>query len=962
MPLTLPSADRVFPQLPGFRGGGRIATIDQTGIARGAMAAARGEAERDQGLAAAERLNAAAAGQEGQADRLNVDTGRIQGEADQRSIRSAGDVALQTARTEGEIGMQGAKVGGQNAIDQARAIGDVGRAVGESDLKLANAFAGMGTKVASLALEYADKERARQLVDQTITADSSRLKGFSEVKENIENDTSAEGIDKRHVTDADTRLKQAASVISDPREQQNYILKHSPDVEAIGVAARKRGEGLLKDAGLAAANQTLEDNAKIYLSAKTPEERQKVIENTNDVIDSALEKGWISDVQAQKRKADWPQQVAEGKVFTLTAQGRMAALGGFRGQLEASESHGDPTVMNSLGFVGLHQFGAPRLSDLGVYTKGANEDLNGKVWNHTPKNAPGKWTGTFNIPGFEDVKTVDDFRANRDAQLAVYRIHQDKMAEEIHQNGFDKYIGKEVNGVTVTMGGLMGGLHLGGVGGVRSFLNGTGDASDGRTRISDYMRRFANAPDGHDVAQFIPADKAAQLYRQASDESAREARQAEAQVEHNKRTAMETLNLQMSNDVARLQSTGEGDPDLKRENIVALAGETRAQIWEADRNRASKVFSASMRLPTAKSSDIPDIVNTMRPDPKSVGYVEDLDAYKKVQKLAETIQDARTEDPASAVLGMPTVKAAIDAANQSREEKPDGAKVMRPQDAQAVVRASLAAQDALGIINPQALTKAEARELGRQYRTAVQIDGRNDDEKQKAFTQNLYNTYGPDLAPKVMKSIIDHGQLNDQAFKASDDAIEFLMSPMRGQLPSLEQARKADAAARADATAAAIQGKRLPYGGLLEMLGAQDPPAAAGLPAGQEPKAQRPGDKPEPPKFTVQKREGETIGTGSSNVTIAPDAITALHEGRIPDAKFDEIYGRGAAAFFRAKRANDLAKQMPSPPLPAPPEPAESKAAPAKQEKQSQAEPRTKTVKLLKDDNGAILGFEETVA
>jgi hypothetical protein len=157
------------------------------------------------------------------------------------------------------------------------------------------------------------------------------------------------------------------------------------------------------------------------------------------------------------------------------------------GKLIGRESTGRPGIKNEFGYAGLYQFGAPRLETLGVYTPGENEDL--KNWSKTGKDAPGKWSGTFNIPGMPDIKTVDQFLASPDAQRKVFQIHKQKMDQEIEANGFDKYIGKEVGGVQITRDGLRAMLHLGGVGGAEAALKGSGDRADANgTRVLEYAK------------------------------------------------------------------------------------------------------------------------------------------------------------------------------------------------------------------------------------------------------------------------------------------------------------------------------------------------------------------------------------------------------------------------------------------------------------------------------------------
>jgi hypothetical protein len=69
-----------------------------------------------------------------------------------------------------------------------------------------------------------------------------------------------------------------------------------------------------------------------------------------------------------------------------------ASSGGFATQLASSE--GKPGSVNNQGFSGQYQFGASRLADNGLYTPATGEDLKGN-----------QWKGTFNIPGFPNVKT-----------------------------------------------------------------------------------------------------------------------------------------------------------------------------------------------------------------------------------------------------------------------------------------------------------------------------------------------------------------------------------------------------------------------------------------------------------------------------------------------------------------------------------------------------------------------------
>lgn len=163
-------------------------------------------------------------------------------------------------------------------------------------------------------------------------------------------------------------------------------------------------------------------------------------------------------------------------------------------RLIRSESGGNPSTVNEFGFAGTYQFGAPRLSSLGLYQPGPGENL--QTWNRTYKSAPSKWSGEFRIPGFPDVKTFADFLANPAAQKRAFDLHRDAMGQEITDNGFDKYIGTKVGGVLITQEGLENMLHLGGVRSTRRTLESDGKDSpadaNGKTPL-DYARM---APQG----------------------------------------------------------------------------------------------------------------------------------------------------------------------------------------------------------------------------------------------------------------------------------------------------------------------------------------------------------------------------------------------------------------------------------------------------------------------------------
>jgi hypothetical protein len=166
----------------------------------------------------------------------------------------------------------------------------------------------------------------------------------------------------------------------------------------------------------------------------------------------------------------------------------------FASALVERESGGRPTVVNDFGYAGLYQFGAPRLQELGLYRPGAAENLD--TWSETSVDETGKWSGTFNIPGYPNVRTLTDFLSNPAAQRAAYNVHMGQISEQITARGLDRYIGQTIKGVLVTREGIAAMAHLGGMGGAERFLTSNGEYDPGdsnETKLSSYLAMGSRA-------------------------------------------------------------------------------------------------------------------------------------------------------------------------------------------------------------------------------------------------------------------------------------------------------------------------------------------------------------------------------------------------------------------------------------------------------------------------------------
>lgn len=114
-------------------------------------------------------------------------------------------------------------------------------------------------------------------------------------------------------------------------------------------------------------------------------------------------------------------------------------------------------------------------------------------------NCIGEWQfapSTLKHMGYGHI-TAEKFRADssifpRELQLDILKTYM--KINELSLYRYEKYIGTEINGIPITKAGLLAGMHLGGLGGIKYFLESDGRIDKGDaygTKISDYIKEFA---------------------------------------------------------------------------------------------------------------------------------------------------------------------------------------------------------------------------------------------------------------------------------------------------------------------------------------------------------------------------------------------------------------------------------------------------------------------------------------
>lgn len=172
------------------------------------------------------------------------------------------------------------------------------------------------------------------------------------------------------------------------------------------------------------------------------------------------------------------------------------SLEDFLTALGKKESSGRYDIENFSGYLGKYQMGEYALIDAGYYTRdgtGAKRNADGRF---VDNDWIGNWTGR------KRVNCKLDFLSNPDAQEDAIRRHIVNLWKQIRALNLDSYEGAVINGNVITKSGMIGGAHLKGIGGLRTYLKSDGMdiPSDGNnTSIESYVVKFG----GYNIDGFL---------------------------------------------------------------------------------------------------------------------------------------------------------------------------------------------------------------------------------------------------------------------------------------------------------------------------------------------------------------------------------------------------------------------------------------------------------------------------
>lgn len=610
---------------------------------------------------------------------------------------------------EGRLGTEGVP-----DVTRSSAVGSAAQDVASADERTAAAVSKIGGNVVNLADHFVSYQDKRDQFNAGVQDDIRRAElkqVFQDAQKDMPEDGS--GFHQAFLDKADQVSAKHFELMPDGKARQEYEQKWQAERIGWSTTAAGAEAAITKQYATSAISKLQNDLTGEIQANPTPEHAEAAYQRGLQRIEIAP---GLSPAEKLVMKDKW-EQVAR----TTEAQARFGSdpdamrkmLGvvdhssnRVENALIAKESGGDPTIINKYGFAGLHQFGAPRLESLGLYTPGASEDM--KNWNTTRKDAAGKWSGTFNIPGMPEVKTINDFLSSSAAQRIAFGQHTTDLDSEIASRGLDKFIGKTVGGVEITKDGIVSMAHLGGIGGADKFLRSGGkyNPSDANgTSLSDYAKiGQGGGGDGDAVGPAAiegvgdPRFKAIPFNQRVTLVSGAE------KVQAGERSAVAQLRKDDENSIA---TTGKPIDTVTPDLVEKVQGSEEKQVFLNTRAQAKTYYDNTHDLDAVPNATITQRVASLQPKGGTPGFDSQYAYWQAAQKRGQEIMRQRAIDPAAAVDNFPAVaeaRAHVD--------------LKQPETVAALARQRAIAQDSVGITQFP-VTRQEAMQIAAPLVTAL---------------------------------------------------------------------------------------------------------------------------------------------------------------------------------------------------------------------------------------------------
>ena len=553
-------------------------------------------------------------------------------------------------------------------------------------------------------------------------------------------------------------LTDAAALIPDPAQRQNFIIRNSPQVTQSVIATSDKSDGQQKDIDLATADQTF--NTIIQNAPRTdPAMRAQAIDTINSTIDGLANDGRITRQQAVQWKVAYAQKYATTSLNALPPDQRIAALTGdvsknaAAGQAMTFFQQQGWTPAQASGIVGGLLYESGGKLDPNAVKPGDGQDGSDSI-------GIGQWNGAR-------AQALKDFAA---AQGKPWNDLGTQIAFAQHELQTSEIgAATALKGAETPMQAAEAALKYerpkGFEGGLPTALGGAQRLGYAQRLMSAYGGDGSTAPAppaGAQMAELIDPNARIDMLNQSTREWTQQTR-AQQQA-----TATERANVTqlIKDDQTSLVTTGTPLDGLTPERVGAALGTQAQQDFLANRQMAQQFHDATYDWDTIPQDQIEARVATLKPQPGSANFDTAQQYYTLAQKTAASVIKKRDDDPAGSVDALPQI------VNLKSQVDPN-----TPGSFLPVVKARMAAQTQIGIapLAQSPITKTEINGYTSQMmpltRGQANVYAQND-LIDKVIGQ-VKTQYGP-YAPQAMTQILSNISLAPEASYAVAAAVQRL--------------------------------------------------------------------------------------------------------------------------------------------------------------------------------------------
>lgn len=636
---------------------------------------------------------------------------------------------------------------------------------------------------------------------------------FTTNKINIDNkfadDQDYQTLQPRYQAEIGKTRDEAAAMIRNPQLREKFRLQTEDDLARGNAWATNRTRDKERDVGLASLQTRLDEGQSQIARAKDDGDREKLVQGLRVEIDAAEKKGWLSAQSAEKARRAFAEGAAVSVIEALPAAERAMAL---RGPMKLDDRH--KQAFEFFVRAGLQPHQAAGL----VGNLSSESTLNTQARNRGDGKDGSDSIGVSQWNA-ERASALKRFAASRGKDWTDFET---QLGFVMHELGSTESKAGEAlrNAKTVREAAeavITGYLRPAGSQRGAQFAHNYAM----RVRTSEEVgARYAggaapSAVGGSAFVRYLPEDRRRSMLERADREEYSRAYEIAREEERQRKTDAVNLQSLMRDDLASIERSGTGidETKLSPDRVRATLGEEGYRDWLSERSRARRGFEALDGIEMLPEGEVERRLQGLEPKPGTEGYADDMRAYDKARKKADAFLQARRADPALAVEAFPAVKEARAAAVYDGEGE---SRRIKPESAQAVVRARLAAQSQLGISEPLAVTRSEARVIARQLRAVEPSDpkdpSKGDLERIDRTMRALRATYG-DLTDEVLAATFQHGNVNRDLSVLATDVLNNLA---QGTAPPPSTVKAIDAAKDQQSLGDAMKGQRprmpLPWG------------------------------------------------------------------------------------------------------------------------------------------------------